>query len=40
MDGVGIVEEGTHAQLLGQGGVYAACGDIRSGGFLGESEED
>ncbi|AFU46182.1 ABC transporter [Acidovorax sp. KKS102] len=40
MDGGRIVEEGTHAQLLGQGGVYARLWGHQSGGFLGESEED
>jgi len=40
MDAGRIVEEGTHAQLLGQGGVYARLWGHQSGGFLGESEED
>ncbi|MBL7090066.1 ABC transporter ATP-binding protein [Acidovorax sp.] len=40
MDAGRIVEEGTHSQLLGQGGVYARLWGHQSGGFLGESEED
>nr|WP_296338104.1 ABC transporter ATP-binding protein [uncultured Acidovorax sp.] len=40
MDAGRIVEEGTHTQLLGQGGVYARLWGHQSGGFLGESEED
>lgn len=40
MDQGRIIEEGTHAQLLGQGGVYARLWGHQSGGFLGESEED
>ncbi|WP_395454759.1 ABC transporter ATP-binding protein [Acidovorax delafieldii] len=40
MDAGRIVEEGTHAQLLGQGGVYARLWGHQSGGFLDESEED
>jgi len=40
MDAGRIVEEGTHAQLLGQGGVYARLWGHQSGGFLGESEEE
>ncbi|UCU97254.1 ABC transporter ATP-binding protein [Acidovorax radicis] len=40
MDAGRIVEEGTHAQLLGQGGVYARLWGHQSGGFLGASEED
>ena len=40
MDAGRIVEEGTHAQLLAQGGVYARLWGHQSGGFLGESEED
>ena len=40
MDAGRIVEEGTHSQLLGQGGMYARLWGHQSGGFLGESEED
>lgn len=40
MDQGRIIEEGTHAQLLGQGGVYARLWGHQSGGFLGESEDD
>ncbi len=40
MDAGRIVEEGTHAQLLALGGVYARLWGHQSGGFLGESDED
>ncbi|MFN4118119.1 ABC transporter ATP-binding protein [Acidovorax sp.] len=40
MDAGRIVEEGTHAQLLAQGGVYARLWGHQSGGFLGETDED
>ena len=40
MDGGRIIEEGTHTQLLAQGGVYARLWGHQSGGFLGESDED
>ena len=33
-----IAEEGTHAQLLARGGLYASLWARQSGGFLGESE--
>ncbi|MEM1101632.1 MAG: ABC transporter ATP-binding protein [Pseudomonadota bacterium] len=33
-----IVEEGTHHELLGQGGLYARYWNRQSGGFLGYSE--
>ena len=38
LDAGAIVEEGTHAQLLAQGGVYARLWGHQSGGFLGEEE--
>jgi len=38
MDGGHIVEEGTHAQLLAQGGIYARLWAHQSGGFLGEAQ--
>ena len=38
MDAGRIVEEGTHAQLLAQGGIYARLWAHQSGGFLGESQ--
>ena len=36
MDQGQIVEEGTHAQLLAQGGLYARLWNRQSGGFIGE----
>jgi ATP-binding cassette subfamily B multidrug efflux pump len=36
MDQGRIVEQGTHAQLLQQGGLYARLWEHQSGGFLGE----
>lgn len=38
MDRGRIVEEGTHAQLLAQGGIYARLWAHQSGGFLGEAQ--
>ena len=40
MDAGRIVEEGTHAQLLAAGGLYARLWAHQSGGYLGEEEED
>jgi ABC-type dipeptide/oligopeptide/nickel transport system ATPase component len=39
MDQGRIVEEGTHAQLLARGGIYARLWARQSGGFLGEEAE-
>jgi ATP-binding cassette, subfamily B, multidrug efflux pump len=35
-----IVEEGTHADLLRRGGLYARLWRRQSGGFLGFEDED
>ncbi|MAF01893.1 MULTISPECIES: ABC transporter ATP-binding protein [unclassified Herbaspirillum] len=35
-----IVEQGTHAELLAAGGLYARLWSHQSGGFLGEEEEE
>ncbi|MDR6215689.1 ATP-binding cassette subfamily B multidrug efflux pump [Paracidovorax wautersii] len=40
LDAGRIIEEGTHAQLLAHGGVYARLWGHQSGGFLGETAED
>ena len=34
-----IVEEGSHAELLRRGGLYARLWRRQSGGFLGEARE-
>ncbi|WP_077034264.1 ABC transporter ATP-binding protein [Pelomonas sp. KK5] len=39
MDEGEIVEQGTHAELLAHGGLYARLWAHQSGGFLGESDE-
>ncbi len=39
MDEGRIVEEGTHAQLLARGGLYADLWNRQSGGFLGKDSE-
>ena len=38
MDRGQIVEQGSHAQLLAKGGVYAKLWTRQSGGFLGEDD--
>ena len=38
LDAGRIVEQGSHAQLLAQGGIYARLWARQSGGFLGEAE--
>lgn len=40
LDAGRIIEEGTHAQLLALGGVYARLWGHQSGGFLGETDEE
>jgi len=40
MDRGRIVEEGDHASLLAQGGLYARLWAHQSGGFLGEAADD
>ena len=40
LDAGRVVEEGTHAQLLARGGIYAGLWSRQSGGFLGEQGED
>ena len=36
LDGGNIIEQGNHAELLQQGGLYASLWNHQSGGFLGE----
>lgn len=38
MDQGRIVEEGSHAELIAQGGLYASLWKRQSGGFLAEAE--
>ena len=40
MDHGHIVEEGTHASLLAQGGIYARLWAHQSGGFLGDEKDE
>ena len=40
LDAGRVVEEGTHAQLLARGGIYAGLWARQSGGLLGEQGED
>jgi ATP-binding cassette subfamily B multidrug efflux pump len=40
LDGGHVVEEGNHATLLAQGGLYARLWAHQSGGFLGEEDEE
>ena len=36
LDNGNIIEQGNHAELLAQGGLYASLWSHQSGGFLGE----
>ena len=38
MDQGRVVEQGSHATLLAEGGIYAGLWARQSGGFLGDSE--
>jgi ATP-binding cassette subfamily B multidrug efflux pump len=38
MDDGRIIEQGTHAELLGKNGIYARLWRHQSGGFLGEDQ--
>lgn len=40
MDRGRIVEQGSHMQLLAQGGLYARYWNRQSGGFIGTEEEE
>lgn len=35
LDDGGIVEQGSHKQLIAQGGIYAALWSHQTGGFIG-----
>ncbi len=39
MDQGRIVEEGTHDELIAQGGIYAGLWARQSGGFIGRNDE-
>jgi ATP-binding cassette subfamily B protein len=39
MDRGGIVEQGSHSDLLAQGGLYARYWNRQSGGFIGTEDE-
>ena len=38
IDGSGIMEQGSHDQLIGKGGIYAGLWARQSGGFLPERQ--
>ena len=40
MDRGRIVEQGSHAELLAQGGLYARYWNRQSGGFIGTEDEE
>ena len=40
LEGGRVVEEGSHAQLLAQGGLYARYWNRQSGGFIGTDEKE